>query len=353
MSYKDGMQALQLEMPDKIPRTEYSAHIMHWDLISNVTGLPVSVSSPDEAKYKASKQFTEAWDYGFIWNILPFDDIFQGKKTKMGHAEFQQAGSDFSAETSQLITRHEEVYNFDFFKEYGERDHITLVKDFNKDFDTKVVKYPDTVNMTGMYTTCMSGIIEILGWDMLLLAAGMNTKAFGDFMNRYTLWNLQYFKALAACKSPIVMVHDDIVWTDGPFLHPDFYRTYIFPNYKKLFQPLIEAGKTILYTSDGNYTQFIDDIAACKVSGFVLEPTTDMEYICKTYGKTHAIVGNADTRILLHGDKKAIKAEVKRCIELGRDCPGYFLAVGNHIPHNTPVDSCLWYNEFFEQYRKR
>lgn len=207
--------------------------------------------------------------------------------------------------------------------------------------------------MTGIYTTCMSGIIEILGWDMLLLAAGLDSKAFGEFINRNVEWNMQYYKALAACDSPIVMVHDDIVWTSGPFLSPDFYRTYIFPNYHKLFAPLFESGKKVLYTSDGTYTKFIDDIAACNVHGFVMEPTTDMAYICEKYGKTHVIVGNADTRILLSGSKDDIEEEVKRCINLGKNCPGYFMAVGNHIPSNTPVDNCLYYNDFFEKYRKR
>lgn len=29
------------------------------------------------------------------------------------------------------------------------------------------------------------------------------------------------------------------------------------------------------------------------------------------------------------------------------------MAVGNHIPANTPVDNALWYNEFYEQMAKR
>ncbi len=352
MSYENGISALQLDMPSKIPRTEYSAHT-HWNLVNTISGLSVSPDSPEHVRNKASRIFMESWDYGFFWNILPFEEIFLEKKSKMGHAIFQQDGTDFSNNIVQLIHSPEEVYQFDFFREYGERDHSTLVSKFNDNFDTQVTMCSNTVNMTGMYTTCMSGIIEILGWDMLLLSAGVDRKAFGEFIDRYTSWNLQYFNALAECKSSVVMVHDDIVWTDGPFLHPDFYRQYIFPNYKKLFQPLIEAGKTILYTSDGNYTQFVKDIADCQVNGFVLEPTTDMEYICKQYGKTHVIVGNADTRVLLRGDKNSIENEVKRCINIGKDCPGYFLSVGNHIPHNTPVESCLWYNEFFERYRKR
>ena len=32
MSYQDGMAALNLEMPSRVPRTEYSA-AQHWELV--------------------------------------------------------------------------------------------------------------------------------------------------------------------------------------------------------------------------------------------------------------------------------------------------------------------------------
>jgi len=199
----------------------------------------------------------------------------------------------------------------------------------------------------------MSGLIELLGWETLLEAAGIDREAFGAFVNRYCDWILQYFEALARCKSPVVMVHDDIVWGNGAFLHPDFYRRFIFSNYKRLLRPLHEAGKIILYTCDGNYTQFIDDVAACGVNGFVMEPGTDMACIAEKYGKTHAFVGNADTNVLLRGTKEDIEAEVRRCMDIGKRCPGFMLAVGNHIPANTPVENALYYDEMYKKYRGR
>lgn len=352
MSYENGLSALNLQMPDKIPRTEYSAHF-HWDLVQKVTGIEVSSKSPIEVQVRASKEFIKAWDYGFSWNVIPFDKQFNGLQSKMGHASFTEDGSDFSTEVNVFIEDPEDVYDFDFWKTYGKRNHEKLVAEFDSDYQKTVNEHPDTVNMTGIYTTCMSGIIEILGWDMLLLAAGIDSKQFGEFINRYVDWNMQYFTALAQSSSPVVMIHDDLVWTNGAFLAPEFYRTYIFPNIKRLIQPLVESGKKVLFTSDGNFTQFTDDIASCQVHGFIMEPCTDMGYICEKYGKTHVIVGNVDTRILLYGGKDDIENEVKRCISLGRDCPGYFMAVGNHIPQNTPIESCLYYNEFFEKYRKR
>ena len=159
--------------------------------------------------------------------------------------------------------------------------------------------------------------------------------------------------AMSKSDVPVIMIHDDIVWTDGAFIHPDWYRKYVFPNYKKMFKPLIESGKKILYTSDGNYTEFVDDIADCGVNCFVLEPLTDMQYIADKYGKTHSFIGNADTRILLSGTKEDIYNEVKRCMDTGKKYPGFIMAVGNHIPANTPVDNCMYYNDFYMEMRKR
>ena len=149
------------------------------------------------------------------------------------------------------------------------------------------------------------------------------------------------------------MIHDDMVWTAGAFIHPDWYRTYVFPNFKKYFTPIRESGKKIMFTSDGDYTEFVDDLADAGVTGFVMEPMTDMALIAEKYGKTHSFVGNADTRVLLMGTKADIRAEVERCMAIGKGCPGYFMAVGNHIPPNTPVDSVLHYNEVYEKLSKR
>jgi uroporphyrinogen-III decarboxylase len=78
-----------------------------------------------------------------------------------------------------------------------------------------------------------------------------------------------------------------------------------------------------------------------------------MRSIAEKYGRTHVMVGNADTRVLLQGSREGIRAEVERCMAIGKDCPGFIMAVGNHIPVNTPVESALYYNEVFEELRRR
>ncbi len=352
MSYADGMAALNLEMPERVPRTEYSAE-SHWALVKQVTGIDVDAFSSDGIKKKARREFIKAWNYDFIWNVLINNKIFGDIKTKMGHAVYASGGVDYDTEMSCPFKDVEDVLNFDPWEAYGQRNKDKLTKDFEEHYKAACAENPDTVNMTGIYVTCISGLIDIFGWGMLLMAAGVDPAKFGEVTNRYASWIQQYFDALADADVPVVMIHDDIVWTSGPIFHPNWYRQYVFPNYKKYFKPLLDSGKKIIFTSDGTYTEFIDDIVHCGVHGFVLEPTTDMKYIADKYGKTHVFVGNADTRILLSGTKKEIRAEVERCMAIGKGCPGFFMAVGNHIPANTPVENAIYYNEVYEELSRR
>ena len=352
MSKEAGLAAFALEAPSKIPRTEYSA-AAHWALIEAVTGLFVDQNSPPEERQAASSAFVKAWDYGFVHNT-PLDEfIFGNKRTSMGHAEYAQGGGDYNDRRFSLFEEPSQVFAWDFNGEFGPRGAEAERLWFNRNYAVQTERYPDAVNTTGVYVTCVSGLIELCGWDMLLLAAGEDPNAFGEFAGRYARWLRPSFEGLAACDAPLVSVHDDIVWTTGPFIHPDWYRRFVFPMYEELFTPLREAGKKILFICDGCYDAFADDVAACGVNGFVMEPLTDLAAMAERYGKTHVLVGNADTRILLRGQRQDIHDEVKRCMDIGRGCPGFIMAVGNHIPPNTPVENALYYNDCYETLCRR
>lgn len=353
MSFQDGWAAINLQMPPRVPRTEYSAEVYHFDLMRAVTGIPVTADSPPEIKDQARRAFIRAWNYDLFWStMISYPDL--GKwVTDMGHASYAVNGSDFVTGRTGPFATPEDVLAFDPLTALGPRDRAELIRRYEEHYRQNCAANPDGVNMTGVYITCVSGLIAMFGWENLLLAMGTDPVRMGQLTRRYGEWMQQFFDALAASNVPVVMVHDDIVWTSGAIFPPAWYREYVFPNYRRHFQPLRDAGKRILYTCDGNYTEFIDDIADAGVHGFLMEPTTDMRYVAEKYGKTHVFIGNADTRILLTGTKAEIRAEVERCMRIGKPYPGFFMAVGNHIPANTPVENALYYNEVYEQLSRR
>ena len=95
MVHEDGWAAINLEMPPRVPRTEYSAD-GHWELVAAVTGIDVDAASPQETKSKAALAFRRAWNYDFHWSTLIGGEEFGQKRTKMGHAVYAAGGEDFA-----------------------------------------------------------------------------------------------------------------------------------------------------------------------------------------------------------------------------------------------------------------
>ncbi len=353
MTYADGWAALNLEKPARIPHTEMSAEWYHCPLVSEVTGIKVDVNSPEADREQGCKDFVRLWDYDIHMTFHFPIEAYAGKWTYMGHAEYAQDGVDFEQGWACPYKTTEQglaMQPRDVFKSIP---HQELLDGFNWQYRHEQEFYPNLVAGTGIYQTLMSGMIAVFGWDMLLTMAGESPEGFGEVVNRYAEWVQDHYNALAECDSDVVWVHDDMVWTEGAFIHPDWYREYIFPNMKKLFAPLVEAGKKILFVCDGDYTQFAKDVADCGVTGFWFECFTDLKYMTETFGQSHVLIGNGDCRPLTFGTKADVRAEVERCMTLGRGCPGYFMCISGHMPPNIPVENALHYFDVYNELSRR
>lgn len=352
MLLEKGDAALNLEMTDRVYRAEYSVY-GHTKLMEAVTGMDLHHDPDPETILRAQNAFSRAWDMCLNWSTLIGGGHLGQYRTNMGHAVYAEGGTDWDDDIRALFTDEEDVYAFDPMETLPYESEADMIAAFEKQYADSQARSPDMVHMTGTYITVISGMIDLLGWDMLLTAAGVDPDRFGALVERYSRWMERYYVAMAKSNVPLIMVHDDIVWTQGAFIAPEWMRRYVFPAYQRYFSHLKAAGKRILFTSDGDYTAFVDDLAALGVNGFVLEPLTDMRYTADKYGKTHVFVGNADTRVLLWGSRDDIRREVQRCMDIGKKYPGFIMAVGNHIPPNTPVDSCLYYDAFCKELGRR
>ena len=342
MSYKIGIDTVYLRPTDRLAHTEYCSN---WNLIRQVTGLDPKTDQ------KAVRLFNENWEIDVIWNTndgpIPWSQ--RGRVTDMGHAEFLEDGSDKRDIKPCPFKNAEEVLDFDAVKEYGLSDMEELVAFYENHYQDGQKENPGQVFTGGYYKTLVSGAIETFGWDMLLLAASEKNR-FAKVLDSFFELSLHHYKAWARTSIEAFICHDDMVWTQGPFMHPDFYRKVIFPRYKILWAILKKAGKKVLFCSDGTWTEFVDDIATAGADGFIFEPTTDLNVVIERYGKSHVIVGSkVDCRTLTFGSKEQIKAEVDATLKLARHCPGFMFAVGNHIPSNVPLENALFYFEYLRK----
>ena len=61
------------------------------------------------------------------------------------------------------------------------------------------------------------------------------------------------------------------------------------------------------------------------------------------------LAGEGDNRILTYGTKEDIRKMVERMVETGKECGGYFMCIGNHIPWNVPGENIKYYLDYSDQ----
>jgi len=356
MSKQLGMDCICCRPTPRPAHVEYSMEY-HAELIHKVTAADTGVGgvSKHAADYNflppdATRRFYDAWDYDFLWGTHDgFVDWGKaGRCTDMGHAVYAADGSDQQAPKTCPFQEPEEVWAFDPVKEYGLTPFDELVAGYERDYGNRLAAYPNQVCTGGYYKTVISGALQAFGWDMLLVAAADEAK-FARVLERFGAYTLHHARAWAKTSIDVYIQHDDIVWTAGPFIRPDFYREVIFPIYRELWKPLKAAGKKVLFCSDGTVDMFMEDIAACGADGFIFEPSNDFERVVRSLGGRYMLAGSkVDCRTLAFGTWEQVKAEIDATLALTRGMPGFMFAVGNHIPANVSDEMCLRFMDYLQ-----
>jgi len=341
MSHQIGIDTINLRPTPRLAHTEYCSDA---PLKRAVTGLP-------DDHPELEPRFHDLWDYDFIWSTDDGPEPWEqrGRMTDMGHSEFLENGVDVRLPQPCPFKSVEEALSFDAVAEYGLTDFDTLVGYYEGRYQRGRALFPEQVLSGGYYKTVVSGAIQALGWDMLLQAAAYPGR-FARVLDGFLRQTMHHARAWTQTSIEVYMCHDDMVWSQGAFMHPDFYRAEIFPRYKALWSVLHEADKKVIFCSDGDWSAFVDDIVEAGADGLCFEPMLPLEPVVARYGQTHCIIGSkVDARTLTFGSKEEIQAEIDATLPLVMECPGFMFAVGNHIPSNVPVENGLFYMEYLRE----
>ena len=342
MSYRIGLDALNLRPTPRVGHTEYCSN----DALKRaVTGLP------DDDPERDAK-FYRLWEYDFIWSTNDGPEPWEerGRTTDMGHSDFLEGGVDRRPPKECPFRTVEEAWAFDAVAEYGLTERDRLIAYYEDLYRQARRRYSEQVWTGGYYRTLVSGAIAIYGWDMLLQVAS-DRKRFARVLDTIFAQSMHHYRAWAATSIEAFMCHDDMVWSQGPFMHPDFYRSEIFPRYKELWAVIKQAGKKVVFTSDGDWSMFVDDIVEAGADALCFEPMMALEPVVEKYGESHCLIASkVDARTLTFGSRAQIQAEIDATLPLAARCKGFIFAVGNHIPSNVPVENALFYMDYLKRH---
>ena len=330
MSRECALANINLEPTKRWAHSEYSL-AYHKDYLAGHTGL-----APDDPGLVPAGY--DRFELDLIWStndgLVPWAKA--GRLTNMGHASYAADGSDQHAASECPFKSEEEVWAFDAVEEYGLPDFDEQVRSYREVIAAARKNFPNQLTTGGYYKTIVSGAIQSFGWDMLLTAASDPVRmepVFDSFFRR-TLYHL---KAWCETDVEVLIQHDDFVWSAGAFMHPDIYRKVIIPRYAELWKVVHEAGKKLLFCSDGNFMEFAADVVEAGADGLIFEPCNDFGFMVDHFGKTTCLVGSfVDCRDLTLGHWDAVRRDIDRTFEKLAECKGAIVAVGNHVPPNIP-----------------
>lgn len=192
-----------------------------------------------------------------------------------------------------------------------------------------------------LYTTLFMWPVELLGWEVFMLAAAMEPERFHEhFLLPCVARSTAIVTAMAeASDSPFVFVHDDLADARGPVFRPQWYDDCILPHYPEIWGRAKELGKKIIFVADGNMEAFLPQLLDAGVDGLMFEnPATSLDAVIAHFGQPgRFMIGGIDTAKLSTGSPESVQAMVRAVHEKTRDCPGFAIASCGGLHDGIPL----------------
>jgi hypothetical protein len=193
-----------------------------------------------------------------------------------------------------------------------------------------------------LYTTLFMWAVEVLGWEIFLLAAALEPRRFHDhFLAPCAKKSRMLVAELVRYDSPFVFVHDDLASASGPVFRPSWYDDFIFPHYPEIFAPAKQAGKKIILVADGNMTRLLPRLVDAGVDGLMFEsPATPLEAVIEHFGALgQFFIGGISTIALTFGSPSEVREIVFQVIKQAGSRPGFALASGGGLHGSLPMNN--------------
>ncbi|MCG2660494.1 MAG: hypothetical protein L6437_09645 [Kiritimatiellae bacterium] len=134
---------------------------------------------------------------------------------------------------------------------------------------------------------------------------------------------------------------DDLAYTRGLLVSPNFLREYVFPYYKRMGNLCKRYQKLFLLHSDGKLLEIMDDLIQC---GFQAvhpnEPlSVDIAELKRAWGHRLAFLGNIDVDLLARGTPDQIVKAARNLIDTVAPGGGFALGSGNSVTRYVPLEN--------------
>lgn len=347
MSRSRAITALNGQRTDRIAQWEF---LSHPGIIKKATGF-----DPYQAPRDSWLRFVERYDIDAInWPVIENAPRSQDGLVKADNeAVIDQWGlRDMAWTVDPPLKTPEQILAFD--PRPKNKDAIKQKVDLSwSNYELHQRNYGERLlYVPGSYMQVLHYMTNFADWEVFLTTMLEYPEECRALFDRCAENSRGIMEELAQTDAPMILCHEDLCATRGPIFAPEFLRREIFPRFQWIFEPAKQAGKKIVYLSDGKVEALAADILAVGADGLMVEAENDLEKIVKLVGPNGIVVGGCDTRLLTTSTPEKVYEHVKEKVAIGRRIPGFFFCLVGEAPQNVPTENLEAYFDAFREYGK-
>jgi uroporphyrinogen decarboxylase len=320
---------LRKEEPDYVPLGDISVHPI---LKEAILGRPVRSLEDDVAFWGKA-----GFDHVPLEQGFQLTDVI--RKQSMHTIE-----ANYAFETSEMQTRSWATEG---------KGLITTMKDFESfrwpdpdslDYSAfeKVGSYlPPQVKVIAILGKIFTSIWWLMGLEGMSLSLADEPTLVPKLFEKIGKFQFRVFENMLNFETVGAFWHaDDIAYSTQLMVNPKLLRQHLFPWYKEMNRIAHEKGRLVVYHSDGNIQDVIEDIIGCRFDGLnPIEPKAmNINELKKKFGSRISLIGNIDLGYTLtRGTPEEVKEEVRVRIRDLAPGGGYAVASSNSVPEYVPL----------------
>lgn len=185
-----------------------------------------------------------------------------------------------------------------------------------------------------------------IGFELFTYAIYDAPEEINRILNEHMEAGRRYAEALAESRlCPLAFIWDDIAFKQGTMYSPRWLRENWLPRLKYIIEPLKQAGIKVIFHSDGNLLEIVDDLISVGVDGLnPLEQLAgmDLELLKRRWGDKLILVGGIDcSQLLPLGTPEEIREKVRWALKVAGPGGGFFIGSSSEIVPTTPLENVL------------
>ena len=249
-----------------------------------------------------------------------------------------------------------DLVNFEFENPLDERrfnDYFAVTDQFYKSisFNEQLGRYKNDFCILGNICEARETIWRIVGLENELIAI----KEFPEILLKFGLraadFNIELGKAQLENENiDGLIVYGDIGYSGGLFMDRNSWRNVYLPPLKKICQVLKKYNKPLIYHTDGNYLEIMDDLV--EIGFNATHPNEaktgiDVVKLIEKYKNKIAFFGNIDAANALSIDRPSINKEINYKLRAISETGGY-IPGGDDVPASVTPENYDYYINYLK-----